>query len=146
MPENIGTANYATKYGVPSGTVSWVGRSGTQTLTGTIFTTFNISAGGELSQTRDNNNEIRAQRLTNDTLQFAISVKPVAANEAAALLIAGDLPKKNTLITITGGDLQLTAVGSNLVEEASTAYTPDGEALVNLTVTKHIGKTFAALS
>jgi hypothetical protein len=146
MPENVGTANYATKYGIPPTTLTWVGRSGTQTLSGTLFTAFEAASGGELSQTRDNNNEIRAQRLTNDSISFSITVKPIAANEAAALLIAGDPPKKNALITATGGDIQLTANGSNLCEEARTVYAPDGESLINMTITKHIGKTFVALS
>jgi hypothetical protein len=144
---NIGTANYATQFGVPASTVTWTGRSGTSRA-GTLFNSAEISAGGESSMTRDNSGEIQAIRTINDTIQYRWVVKPVGANAAAALAICGDLPKKGSLITVTSdaADTDVSVAGSIIVDDASKSYTPDGEAVINLTVTKHVGKTFSALS
>lgn len=146
MP-NIGTANYAAYQGVPATMVTWTGRSGTSRA-GTIFTSVEKTLLTDDSDTRDNQGEIQAVRTRNDRIQFRFAIKPVAANTAAALAIMGDLPKKNTAITISGdaADTDMSASGTNLVSDASGSYTPDGEGIINLTVVKHIGKTFAALS
>lgn len=146
MP-NVGTSNYAAYFGIPTITVSWAGRSAT-TRTGTIYTTVEKTNITDDSTTVDNSGEIQAVRTRNDRLQFRFGVKPVGANAAAALAIAGDLPKKNSIVIVTAdaADTDFNATGTILVDEASTSYTPEGEATVNLTVTKHIGKTFAALS
>lgn len=147
MPQNIGTANYAAYQGVPATTVTWTGRSAASRA-GTIFTSLEKTLVTDDSNTPDNQGEIQAIRTRNDRIQIRFSVKPVGANAAAALAIAGDLPKKNTAVTIAGdaADTDLSASGTNLVTDASVSFTPDGEAIINLTVVKHIGKTFAALS
>lgn len=146
MP-NIGTSNFATHFGVPATTLTWTGRSGASRA-GTIFTSIEKTPITDDSDTRDNNGEIQAERTRNDRMQLRFSIKPVAANAAAALTIAGDLPKKKSLVTVSSdaADTDISAAGSILVAEASTSYTPEGEAIVNLTVIKHYGKTFAALS
>ena len=146
MP-NIGTSNYATYFGVPATTVTWTGRS-TTSRAGTIFSSIEKTALTDDSTTIDNAGEIQAERTRNDRMQFRFSVKPVASTAANALAIAGDLPKKKSIVTISGdaADTDMSASGTMLVDEASTSYTPEGEAIVNLTVTKHYGKTFAALS
>jgi|ERR1051326_2130323 hypothetical protein len=147
MPNNIGAANYAAYQGIPATTVTWTGRSGTSRA-GTIFTSIEISNLTDDSDTRDNQGEIQAERARNDRLQYRFSVKPVAANAAAALAIAGDLPKKKSIVTITSdaAETDISVAGTILVQEASKSLTPEGEAIVNLTVIKHVGKTFAALS
>lgn len=147
MPQNIGTANYAAYQGVPATTVTWTGRSSTSRA-GTIFTSVEKTLLTDDSNTVDNQGEIQAVRTRNDRIQFRFAVKPVGANAAAALAILGDLPKKNTAITISGdaADTDMSASGTNIVTDASVSYTPDGEGIVNLTVVKHIGKTFSALS
>lgn len=147
MPTNIGTANYAAQYGIPDATLSWVGRTGTQTITANIFTSFETAAGGDTTFTRDNENEVRAIRTTNETLQHTVAVKPLGSTEAAALLKSGDLPQKGRILTIAaGGDLQLNATGTNVIDEARVSYTPDNEAIINLTFTNYLGKTLTALS
>jgi hypothetical protein len=147
MPTNIGTANYAAYQGVPATTVTWTGRSSTSRA-GTIFTAIDKEPLTDDSDTRDNQGEIQAERTRNDRMRFTFSVKPVGANAAAALAIAGDLPRKKSLVTVSGdaADTDMSAAGSILVESARTAYTPEGEAIVTLTVIKHYGKTFSALS
>lgn len=144
---NIGTSNYAAYQGVPATTVTWTGRSG-GSRAGTIFTSVEKTILTDDSTTVDNAGEIQAVRTRNDRIQFRFAVKPVGANAAAALAILGDLPKKNTAITISGdaADTDMSTTGTNLVTDASVSYTPDGEGIVNLTVVKHVGKTFAALS
>lgn len=148
MPQaNIGTANYAAYFGVPATTVTWTGRS-TTSRSGTIFTAVDITQMADESDTRDNQGEIQAERTRNDRIQYRFSVKPIAANAAAALVIAGDLPKKNSIITITSDatETDISVSGTILVKESSKSYTPEGEAVVNLTCVKHVGKTFASLS
>ena len=147
MPQNIGTANYAAYQGVPATTVTWTGRSGTSRA-GTIFTSVEKTLVSDDSNTVDNQGEIQAVRTRNDRIQLRFSIKPIAATAAAALAILGDLPKKNTAITMTSdaADTDISTAGTNLVMDASVSYTPDGEGIVNLTVVKHVGKTFAALS
>lgn len=147
MSNNIGTANYAAYQGVPATTVAWTGRSGTA-RSATIFTSVDKQLLTDDSDTRDNSGEIQAVRTRNDRIQFRFACKPIGANAAAALAIAGDLPKKNTAITLTGdaADTDMSASGTNLVSDASSAFTPEGEVIINMTVVKHVGKTFAALS
>lgn len=147
MPQNIGTANYAAYQGIPATTVTWTGRSGTSRA-GTIFTAVEVSLMSDDSDTRDNQGEIQAVRTRNDRIQYRFSVKPLGANAAAALAIAGDLPKKNTAVTFSAdaAETDMTVAGTILVQEATKSYTPEGEVIVNLTVIKHVGKTFAALS
>ncbi len=147
MPQNIGTSSYAAYQGVPATTVTWTGRSGTSRA-GTIFTAIDKQALSDDSDTRDNSGEIQAVRTRNERIQFRFAVKPVGAAAANALAILGDLPKKNSIVTISGdaADTDMSATGTILVSEASVSYTPEGEGIVNLTVIKHIGKTFAALS
>lgn len=147
MPTNIGTANYAAYQGVPATTVTWTGRSGTSRA-GTIFTQIEKTPLTDDSDTRDNQGEIQAERTRNDRMQFRFSIKPVGDNAAAALAILGDLPKKKSIVTISGdaADTDMSAAGTILVQEATTSYTPEGEGIINLTVIKHYGKTFAALS
>ena len=144
---NIGTSNYAAYWGVPTVTVVWLGRSGTN-RTGTIFTGVDKTNVTDTSTTIDNSGEIQAVRTRNDRLQFRLAVKPVAANAAAALVIMGDLPANNSAVTITAPatETDLVATGTNLVDDSSASYTPEGEGVVNLTVTKHLAKTFATLS
>lgn len=144
---NIGTSNYAAAAGVPAITVTWLGRSGTA-RTGTIYTGVEKSDAADEANTTDNDGEIQAVRTRNDRIQFRFSVKPVASSAAGALSIMGDLPKKNTIVTISAAtsEADMAASGTNLVSEASGSYTPEGEGVVNLTVIKHIGKTFATLS
>lgn len=147
MPQNIGTSAYAAYQGIPSTTVTWTGRS-TTSRAGTIFTSVEKTLLTDDSDTRDNQGEIQAVRTRNDRIQYRFSVKPIGANAAAALAILGDLPKKNTAVTISGdaADTDMSVAGTILVSDASVSYTPDGEGVVNLTVIKHVGKTFAALS
>jgi len=144
---NIGTSAYATYQGIPATTVTWTGRSA-GSRSGTIFTSVEKTLVTDDSTTVDNSGEIQAVRTRNDRIQFRFAIKPIAANAAAALAILGDMPKKNTAITITGdaADTDMSVAGTNLVTDASVSYTPDGEGIINLTVVKHVGKTFAALS
>lgn len=146
MP-NIGTSNYAAYQGVPATTVTWTGRS-TGSRSCTIFTSVDKTLLTDDSDTRDNSGEIQAVRTRNDRIQFRFGAKPVAANAAAALAILGDLPKKNTAVTITSdaADTDISTSGTNLVADASVSYTPEGEGVINFTIVKHVGKTFAALS
>lgn len=144
---NIGASNFADYSGIPNTTVSWAGRSGT-TRSGTIFTSVEKTPMSDTTETADNQGEVRAIRDRNDRIQFRFSIKPVGANAAAALAVLGDLPKRHTAVTMTSdaADTDISATGTNLVEEASTSYTPDGAGIINLTVMKHVGKTFSALS
>lgn len=144
---NVGTSNYATHFGVPAGTVTWTGRS-TTIRAGTIYNSYEITSGGEQSMTKDNTGEIQSIRTINDTISYKLVVKPVAANAAAALVIMGDLPRKGSILTLTS-DASVTDVsvsGTIVVDDASASYTPDGDGIINLSVTKHVGKTFASLS
>jgi len=144
---NIGTSNYAAYHGVPAITVVWLGRSGS-VRTGTIYSSVEVTNLADESNTVDNSGEIQAVRTRNDRLQFRFTVKPVADTAANALVIAGDLPKRNTVVTISApaSETDLSATGTNLSSEASKSFTPEDEAVVNLTVIKHIGKTFVTLS
>jgi len=144
---NIGTTAYAAYQGIPVTTVTWTGRSATSRA-GTIFTSVEKTLVTDDSTTVDNAGEIQAVRTRNDRIQFRFAIKPIAANAAAALAILGDMPKKNTAITISGdaADTDMSVAGTNLVTDASVSYTPDGEGIINLTVVKHVAKTFAALS
>lgn len=147
MPTNVGTANYATHFGIVGITCTWLGRSGGARV-GTILNALEVSAGGEVTQTRDNSNEVQATRTTNDTIQITATVKPVSSTAALALAILGDLPKKNSIFTIVAdaADTDISTAGTILVDEARKSYTPDGEGIINFTLTKHVGKTFVALS
>ena len=147
MPQNIGTSTFAAYQGVPVITVTWAGRSGTA-RTGIIFTSVEKTLVTDDSTTVDNQGEIQATRTRNDRMQMRFAVKPVSTTSALALAILGDLPKKNTVITIVADavDTDMNASGTNLVSDASVSYTPDGEGIVNLTAVKHIGKSFAALT
>lgn len=147
MPQNIGTANYAAYQGVPSTTLTWTGRSSTSRAA-TIFTAVDKEPLTDDSDTRDNNGEIQAERTRNDRMRFTFSAKPVGANAAAALAIMGDLPKKKSIVTISGdaADTDMSASGTILVESARASYTPEGEGVIVFSVIKHFGKTFAALS
>lgn len=146
MP-NIGTANYAAYQGVPATTVTWTGRSA-GSRAGTIFTSIEKTLLTDDSTTVDNSGEIQAVRTRNDRIQLRFAVKPVGANAAAALAILGDLPKKNTALTVSSdaADTDLSTAGTILIADASVSYTPDGEGIINITAVKHVGKTFAALS
>lgn len=144
---NVGTANYATYQGIPATTLTWTGRSNTSRAA-TIFTNIEKTPISDDSTTVDNAGEIQAVRTRNDRMQFRFAAKPVGAAAANALAILGDLPKKNSIITISSdaADTDISAAGSILVSDASVSYTPEGEGLVNITCVKHFGKTFAALS
>ncbi len=147
MPQNIGTANYAAYQGIPATTITWTGRS-TTSRSATIYTSVEKTLLTDDSDTRDNQGEIQAVRTRNDRIQFRFAAKPLGANAAAALAIAGDLPKKNTAVTFSGdaAETDMSASGTNLVTDASLSYTPEGEAIINFTIVKHVGKTFSALS
>lgn len=144
---NVGTSAYATHFGVPSGTVTWTGRS-TTSRAGTIYNSIEISQGAEIKHTVDNTGEIQAIRTINDMISYKLVVKPIAANAAAALVIMGDLPKKGSVLTLTSdaSETDVSVSGTIIVDDASKSYTPDGEGIINLTVTKHVGKTFGTLS
>ena len=144
---NIGTSNYAVYAGVPAVTVTWLG-GGTTSYNGTVYGSIEKTAAADISNTTDNSGEIQAQRDRNKRIQFRMTIKPVAATAAASSLIAGDLPRANSIVTIVApaAESDLNASGTNLCDDASTSYTPDGDVVVNLTVTKHLGKTFGALT
>ena len=147
---NVGTAAYATSFGIPSGNCSWIGRTGGAGTprVGTIYNAIEIASESDVSQTTDNSGEIQAVRGRNDRVKYTLAIKPTAASAAAALVIAGDLPKIPSILTLTS-DASVTDVsasGTIIIESATASFTPDGEAIVNITATKHIGKTFSALS
>lgn len=144
----IAVANQVRYYGIPDPTITFTGRSGSSRVL-TIFNTANKSVQGEVASSNGNDGERQASRRTNDRVQFTCSAKPVGATAAAALDIAEDLPKLNTLCTIAcTGDTQIATPsgGSSVIDNAETAYTPEGEAMINFTITNWIGKVFVAAS
>lgn len=144
----LGIAATARYYGIPDPTISYTGRSGgARTLT--IFNTANKEVMADVATSNGNDGERQNSRPTNDRIQFTCTAKPVGANAAAALDICEDLPLINSLATIVcASDTQIAtpAGGCSVIDSARTAYTPDGEATVELTITNWIGKVFVALS
>lgn len=144
----LGIAGKARYNGIPNPTITFTGRSGTSRVL-EIFTTFKKAVMGDVADSVDNDGERQSSKTRNKRIQLTFSAKPVGASAADALAIAADLPDVNTLATIAcASDPQAAtpAGGSSVIDSADADYTPDGEAVVNFTVTNWIGKVFVVLN
>jgi hypothetical protein len=109
-----------------------------------IFTEINKTPMADTAETRDNDNEVVAKARTNKRMQLRFSAKPFGAARSNALAIAAALPLKDDVVVITcAGDSQV--AGTAYVDDSSARYSPEGELIVDLTVTKY-ANTFIVLS
>ena len=142
----LGEAGKARYNGIPDPTITYTGRSGTQ-RTLSVFTTFKKKPMADVAVSEGNDGERQQSRSRNDRIQITFSAKPVGTTSADALAICEDLPKINTLATIacTGDSQAKTPTGGcTVIDDCDQDYTPDGEAVINFTVTNWIGKVFVA--
>ena len=145
--DQIGIANLTPKRGIPATTVGW--NNGTaRTLT--IFTDITKTPLADVAQMNDNSGELASQKRRNKRIQVKFSAKPVGAAATDAQAIAADLPQKMDLVTITAAsDSQINCDNSAdtaIVDDCSGKYSPEGEFVVDMTVTIWKGKVFAAQS
>lgn len=149
--DRIGVAGNAFYHGIPVLTLNWTGRSGTARAA-TIFGQVTKSAGAEVATVNDLNGERLESKRRNKTIQFRFGAKPKGATSADALVIAGDLPQVMDKVTITGvaaTETDLPCDGTTdtcVVDSCEGTYSPEGEFVMDITVTKWIGKVYADLT
>lgn len=148
MADQIGLTGQAGFWGVTPTTVAWSGGTGSHSLT--IFSEISKTSAADIDPSIDNEGERMGQNRRNKRRQVRFSAHPKGTDAAAALAIAADLPMQGDTATLTcAGDGQIAADGDPdtcLVDEATSRYTPEGELVVDFTVTIWIGKKFVALS
>lgn len=141
MSDLIGVTNSAPMVGIMATTINW-GTPGNQTsasanvYSATVFTQIKKSHQAEVSTTKDNSNEVLAIRRTNKTVSLSFSAKPVAATVVSAMAICAALPYKMDVVSIAcASDSQLAGIA--YVDTADASFTPDGDAVIDFTVTKY---------
>lgn len=147
MPDDqIGIANKTPHRGIPTTTVGW-GTSYTQ-YTLEIFTDVSKTPMNDMAKMNDNSGELLSQKRRNKRIQLKFSAKPIGATASAAQNIAENLPAPGDIVKITcADDAQVAcdlATDTTIVDDASAKYSPEGELVVDMTVTKWLGKVFVA--
>ena len=145
--DTIAVSGKKGKSGIPAASVAFGSPGNQATATAnvhtlTIFTKIDKSPEADIVMNRDNDNEVRSIDRSNKTMRLTFSAKPVGATTAAAQTIAEACPLKYDVVVITCTDDDQIAVTAAYVDSASVGYTPDGEAVMDLTVIKY-PSTFA---
>jgi hypothetical protein len=151
MPQNqLAPAGKARFHGVYEGgaSIAYNGRSATaRTLT--LLETANVEPMADKAEAKDSDGEMQNIKYRNDRVQFSFSAAPIGAAASDAEAIAEDLPKIGTLATITcAGNAQIAtpAGGTTVIDSASAKFSPEGHAVIDMTVTHWIGKVFTAIA
>jgi hypothetical protein len=142
MADQIGVAGYAAVFGQPDPTISWNGH------TLTIFSEVSVTPDADLAQSRNNDGELLSQNRTNKRNVLRFSARAKGATIAEAQAIANDIPRKGDAVTITSNDPQVATGSGNssLVDDASKRYSPEGELIIDFSITTHLDKVFVALT
>lgn len=140
--DTLAVAGKKGKSGIPAASVAF-GAPGNQAIasanvhTLTIFTKIDKSPEADIVMHRDNDNEVRSIDRSNKTMRLTFSAKPVGAATTNAQAIAAACPLKYDVVVITCADDAQVASTAAYVESASVGYTPDGEAVMDLTVIEY---------
>lgn len=158
MSDQIGVTGNAKQWGIPASTVKWTGPS-TTTHTLTIFTEISKTMLADIDPTLDNSGERLGENRRNKRVQLRFSAHPIGAAATNAQAIGADLPYPGdgagTLIITAASDAEAdcsngsggaSTTDTALIDDASARWTPEGELVVDFTITKWIGKVFIALS
>ena len=136
-----GKAHYT---GIPAATVTW-GTPGNQTIasattyTATIFTKFDKSPDAQISEQRDNDNEVIGINRSDKRMKYSFSAKVTGATRAACLLAAENLPLKMDVVKVVrddAGDSSGTDTLTLWCESAQLSYTPDNAAVIDFVLMK----------
>lgn len=157
MSDQIGVTGNAKQWGIPASTVTWTGPVATHTLT--IFTEISKTMMADIDPTLDNSGEKLGQNRRNKRVQLRFSAHPIGTNAAAAQAIGADLPYPGdgagTLIISASHDAEAdcsngsgaaSTTDTALIDDATARWTPEGELVVDFTITIWRGKVFTALS
>lgn len=133
-------------FGVPTTTVGW-GTSYTQ-YTATVFSEIQKTMDADIDPTIDNSGERRGENRRNKRIQVRFSAHPIGTTTSVAS--PPTLPHKGDMVHITcATDAQVACDGSAntaLVDDASARYTPEGECVIDFTITIWLAKVFVALT
>ena len=151
MPQNqLAPAGKARFHGLYEGgaTITYNGRSLTaRTLT--LLESASVEPQADKAEAKDSDGEMQNIKFRNDRIQFSFSAAPIGATSILAEAIAEDLPTIGTLATITcAGNAQIATpvAGSTVIDSASAKFSPEGHAVIDMTVTHWIGKVFTAIT
>ena len=137
-------------HGVYEGGVSiaYAGRS-TTSRTLTLLETANIEPMADKAEAKDSDGEMQNLKFRNDRIQFSFTAAPIGAAASDAEAILEDLPKIGSLATITcAGNAQIATPsgGCTVIDACTGKLTPDGHAVIDMTVTHWIGKIFTSIT
>lgn len=140
MSQQALTGNYRYQ-GVPATSVAWTDHGATPTArTASIFTEISKSAGAGIDyEQAGNTGELTGLVTGRRFIDLSFSAIPVGASDtaAAALLVAEGMPLINDELTITcASDTQV--AGVCYCKSAQVRYTPDGDAVLDITARKYI--------
>jgi hypothetical protein len=134
--EQIAVSGKAHYKGIPTTTVTF-GTPGNQTAASatthslTLFGQIEKALDADLTESRDNDNEVIAINRSNKRIRLSFSAKPVGATRDAAITIAEACPYPGDVIVITCTEDTQVAATSAWVDSASCRYTPDGELVID---------------
>jgi len=140
--EQVAVSGQARYRGVPVITVTF-GTPGNQTVgsatgnTLTVFTSVDKTLEADISESRDNDNEVKAIHRSNKRIRMSFSATPIGATRDAAVTIAENCPYPGDVAVITC--TEDTQVGSSevWVESASCRWTPDGDLVIDMAVVEY---------
>lgn len=138
----VAVSGKAAYRGIPVTTVAF-GTPGNQTVasaTGnslTIFTSIDKTLEADMSDTRDNDNEIVAIHRSNKRIRLSFSAKPVGATRDAAITIAEACPYPGDCVVITNTEDTQIGSAEAWVESASCRFTPDGDLVMDFVVVEY---------
>lgn len=139
--DQIAVSGKAPYQGIPTATVTW-GAPGNQAIasatthSATIFTNFSKEPQAKVTESTDNDGEVMAVNRRDKRTSYSFSAKIVAATRAAALVIAENPPQPHDVIKIVRddvGDGSGTDTITAWVDSAKPAFTPDGDAIMEIT-------------
>lgn len=151
MPQDqLAPSGKARFHGVYEGgaTIVYNGRSGTS-RTLSLLESANVEPQADRADAKDSDGELQNMKYRNDRIQFSFTAAPIGATAAAAEAIAEDLPKIGSLATITcAGNAQIATPsgGTTVIDSAVAKFTPEGHAVIDMTVTHWIGKVFTSIT
>jgi len=146
----LAIAGKAKYHGIDSTiTLSYIGRSESATsVKAMVIEKVEVAPQADVAENKDEQGEMQGMRPTNDRVQVTFSCTPIGATGAAAQLIAEDLPKIKTLITVVSADAQIATPvgGSSVIDSVSSSYDPNERVVLSWTITHWIGKVFTVVA
>ena len=159
--DQIGATGHGGLAGIPASTITWnptatawtagsgAPWTGGASISATIFG--EISCEPEADQTPGVDNAGEQQAFWNRNRRYRIRMNAKVRTGVIGTLQGPVLvPKKGMLVLITcATDADVNCDGTNnttdtaLVESVSKSYTPEGEMVIDFTITKHSGKLFS---